>query len=97
MMKSVSISTTSCNWLIINRTPDFVSNGTILLHLHNSYVQIRSGEYEGLASKLTDPAWAPDFGPAEFVPSWGGTVTGVRKFLIAYNVNMIATKEQAHR
>lgn len=41
--------------------------------------------------------WAPDFGPAEFVPSWGATVTGARKFLIAYNVNLISTKEQAHR
>lgn len=39
----------------------------------------------------------PDFGPALFVPSWGATVTGARKFLIAYNVNLISTKEQAHR
>jgi len=45
--------------------------------------------------KLAD--WSPDFGPALFVPSWGATVTGARKFLIAYNVNLIATKEQAHR
>ena len=41
--------------------------------------------------------WEPDFGKAKFVPSWGGTVTGVRKFLIAYNINMVSTKEQAHR
>lgn len=41
--------------------------------------------------------WAPDFGPALFVPSWGATVTGARKFLVAYNVNLIGTKEQAHR
>ena len=45
--------------------------------------QIRSGEYEGLEEKLKDSKWAPDFGQAAFVPSWGGTVTGVRKFLIA--------------
>ena len=43
------------------------------------------------------PEWAPDFGEATFVPSWGATVTGVRKFLIAYNINMLSTKEQAHR
>jgi len=59
--------------------------------------QIRAGEYEGLEEKLKDDKWAPDFGPARFVPSWGGTVTGVRKFLIAYNVNLLSTKEQAHR
>ena len=50
-----------------------------------------------MEEKLKKPEWAPDFGEAKFVPSWGGTVTGVRKFLIAYNVNMVCTKEQAHR
>lgn len=59
--------------------------------------QIRAGEYEGLEEKLKDEKWAPDFGTIKFVPSWGGTVTGVRKFLIAYNINMLSTKEQAHR
>jgi len=59
--------------------------------------QIRSGEYEGLAEKLQNPEWAPNFGEAKFVPSWGATVTGVRKFLIAYNINLVSTKEQAHR
>lgn len=47
--------------------------------------------------QLKRDEWAPDFGPALFVPSWGATVTGARKFLIAYNVNLISTKEQAHR
>ncbi|KYQ90707.1 formimidoyltransferase-cyclodeaminase [Tieghemostelium lacteum] len=59
--------------------------------------QIRQGEYEGLKEKLKDPQWKPDFGPTEFVPSYGGTVTGARYFLIAYNVNILGTKEQAHR
>lgn len=58
---------------------------------------IRVGEYEALPEKLKHEEWAPDFGPATFVPSWGATVTGARKFLIAYNVNLIGTKEQAHR
>jgi glutamate formiminotransferase/formiminotetrahydrofolate cyclodeaminase len=59
--------------------------------------QIRAGEYEGLAEKLARPEWRPDFGPASFLPKWGATVTGARNFLIAYNVNLLATKEQAHR
>uniref|UniRef100_A0A2P2HYZ0 Formimidoyltransferase-cyclodeaminase n=1 Tax=Hirondellea gigas TaxID=1518452 RepID=A0A2P2HYZ0_9CRUS len=59
--------------------------------------QIRAGEYEGLSDKLQQKEWEPDYGAATFVPRWGATVTGVRKFLIAYNINMIATKEQAHR
>jgi glutamate formiminotransferase len=36
-------------------------------------------------------------GPAEFIPSWGATCVGARKFLIAYNINLLGTKEQAHR
>ncbi|TDG96015.1 hypothetical protein EPR50_G00235050 [Perca flavescens] len=58
---------------------------------------VRAGEYEALPDKLKLADWSPDFGPAEFVPSWGATVTGARKFLIAFNVNVIGTKEQAHR
>ena len=49
---------------------------------------IRKGEYEGLAEKLNDRAWKPDYGDAVFNPRSGTTVTGARKFLIAYNVNL---------
>lgn len=59
--------------------------------------QIRDGEYEGIAEKIIKPEWKPDFGPAQFIPEWGATVTGARFFLIAYNVNILSTKEQAHR
>ena len=59
--------------------------------------QVRQGEYEGLAERLQEERWKPDFGPAEFIPEWGATVTGARKFLIAYNVNILGTSNQAHR
>ncbi|XP_054667564.1 formimidoyltransferase-cyclodeaminase isoform X3 [Grus americana] len=58
---------------------------------------IRAGEYEALPEKLAKPEWAPDFGPPTFVPHWGATVTGARTFLIAYNINLMCTKELAHR
>ncbi|TVR69858.1 MAG: glutamate formimidoyltransferase [Spirochaetaceae bacterium] len=58
---------------------------------------IRSGEYEGIREKIGKKEWTPDFGPAEFVPRSGATVTGARFFLIAYNVNLLGTKNQAHR
>ena len=54
----------------------------------------REGEYEGLAAKLVDPAWKPDFGPAEFtdaVAKTGATAIAARDFLIAYNVNLNST------
>jgi glutamate formiminotransferase/formiminotetrahydrofolate cyclodeaminase len=62
-----------------------------------SLKDIRVGEYEGLSDRITRPAWKPDYGPAEFVPGWGATAVGARFFLIAYNVNVLGTKEQAHR
>ena len=52
---------------------------------------VRAGEYEGLADKLADPAWHPDYGPAAFVPRSGATVIGARPFLVAYNVNLNTT------
>lgn len=60
-------------------------------------VNLREGEYEGLAERLQDPRWRPDFGPIEFVPEWGITATGARKFFIAYNINILGTHNQAHR
>ena len=49
---------------------------------------IRRGEFEGLAAKMTHPAWAPDFGPAAPHPSAGAAVIGARMPLIAYNINL---------
>ena len=47
--------------------------------------------------QLNDEKWKPDYGPSTFVPSWGASIVGARNFLIAYNVNIMGTKEQAHR
>lgn len=58
---------------------------------------IRDGEYEALEERLTDEKWKPDFGPEDFVPEWGITATGARMFLIAYNVNILGSSNQAHR
>ncbi len=52
---------------------------------------IRSGEYEAMASKLKDPEWKPDYGPGEFNPKSGTTAVGARDFLVAYNVNLNTT------
>lgn len=49
---------------------------------------VRKGEYEALPNKLSDPAWRPDFGPAQFNAKSGATVIGARPFLIAYNVSL---------
>ncbi|MBN2017605.1 MAG: glutamate formimidoyltransferase [Candidatus Cloacimonetes bacterium] len=49
---------------------------------------IRQGEFEGLAKKLENPHWKPDFGPAKCHEKAGGLVTGAREFLIAYNIDL---------
>ena len=54
-----------------------------------TWPRIREGEYEGLAEKLRDPRWKPDFGPARFNRQLGGHASiGAREFLIAYNVTL---------
>ena len=49
---------------------------------------IRRGEFEGLAARMRNPEWAPDFGPAAPHPSAGAVVIGARMPLIAYNINL---------
>ncbi len=53
-----------------------------------SLAYIRAGEYEGLAEKLKNKEFKPDFGKAVFNKKAGATVIGAREFLIAYNVNL---------
>jgi glutamate formiminotransferase len=49
---------------------------------------IRKGQFEGMAAKIKQPQWKPDFGPAKIHPSAGVTAMGARMPLVAYNVNL---------
>ena len=53
---------------------------------------IRRGEFEGLAAKMAQPGWAPDYGPASPHPSAGATAIGARMPLIAYNINLATNR-----
>jgi glutamate formiminotransferase/formiminotetrahydrofolate cyclodeaminase len=71
----------------------FYENAAKTEHRKN-LANCRSGEYEGLAKKLSDPEWKPDFGSAEFndnVAKTGAIAISARDFLIAYNVNLNTT------
>lgn len=57
--------------------------------------EVRRGEYEGLAAKLGDPDWQPDFGPAAFNARSGATIIGAREFLVAYNITLNSA-DKAH-
>ncbi|XP_067005127.2 formimidoyltransferase-cyclodeaminase [Anabrus simplex] len=77
--------------------PVFLYGAAAKREYRKTVPQIRAGEYEGLERKLSDDRWRPDYGPCEFRPRWGASMVGARSFLIAYNINLISTKEQAHR
>lgn len=68
--------------------PVFLYEEAATSQSRRNLADIRRGEFEGLSTKLADPAWQPDFGPAVPHPSAGATVIGARMPLIAFNVNL---------
>lgn len=60
--------------------------------------KVRKGQFEGMAEKVKDPDWIPDFGGQRIHPTGGAVCVGARPPLIAYNINLgtenleIATK-----
>ncbi|WP_321495124.1 glutamate formimidoyltransferase [uncultured Desulfobacter sp.] len=77
--------------------PVYLYEKSAVLDYRRKLPQIREGQYEALPGRIVQEKWKPDFGPAKFIPQWGATVTGARFFLIAYNVNLLGTPNQAHR
>lgn len=57
-------------------------------HLSN----IRRGGVNGVAHRMKQAAWRPDFGPDQPHPSAGVTAIGARPILIAYNVNLASNR-----
>jgi len=47
---------------------------------------VRRGQFEGLAERLAQAEWAPDFGPPAPHPTAGAVAVGARDLLVAYNV-----------
>lgn len=49
---------------------------------------VRRGQFEGMAEKMTKPEWKCDFGETQPHPTAGVTAVGCRPFLVAFNVNL---------
>lgn len=49
---------------------------------------IRKGQFEGMAKKVLEDDWHPDFGGNRINPTAGVTAVGVRAPLVAYNINL---------
>ena len=54
--------------------------------------EVRRGGVAGVAHRMQQPAWRPDFGPDAPHPSAGATAIGARPILIAYNVNLATNR-----
>ncbi len=50
--------------------------------------KVRKGQYEGMAEKLKEEEWQPDFGPNTLNVKAGVTAVGARAPLVAFNVNL---------
>jgi glutamate formiminotransferase len=46
---------------------------------------VRRAGYDGVAERLKDPRWRPDYGPLELDPRMGAVAVGARPFLVAFN------------
>jgi glutamate formiminotransferase len=49
---------------------------------------IRKGQFEGMAAKVLEEQWHPDFGGNRIHPSAGVVAVGARQPLIAFNINL---------
>ena len=49
---------------------------------------IRKGQFEGMAEKVLEEQWHPDFGGNRIHPSAGVVAVGARQPLIAFNINL---------
>ena len=49
---------------------------------------IRKGQFEGMAEKVLEDQWHPDFGGNRIHPSAGVVAVGARQPLIAFNINL---------
>ncbi|MFN4181672.1 MAG: glutamate formimidoyltransferase [bacterium] len=66
--------------------PVYLYEEAATAHYRKNLADIRKGEFEGLAEKMMDPLWKPDYGPERPHPSAGASVVGAREILIAYNI-----------
>ncbi len=49
---------------------------------------VRKGQFEGMAEKVKDNLWIPDFGGQRIHPTGGVVAVGARPPLIAFNINL---------
>ena len=72
----------------VHKLPVFMYEESATRPQRRNLATIRKGQFEGMAEKLKDSTWHPDYGPAVIHPTAGVTAIGARMPLVAYNVNL---------
>lgn len=72
--------------------PVFLYEEAAVRDERRSLSDIRRGGVDGVALRMTQDAWQPDFGPGRPHPTAGATAMGARPILIAFNVNLASNR-----
>lgn len=70
------------------RMPVFLYESSASAPHRQNLAAVRKGQFEGMAEKVLQPEWEPDFGGRTIHPTAGTVAVGVRPFLVAYNINL---------
>ena len=68
--------------------PFFLYEKSATASHRENLANIRKGQFEGMAEKMLDSMWKPDFGPETIHPTGGVTAIGARMPLVAFNINL---------
>jgi glutamate formiminotransferase len=68
--------------------PVFLYEASATAPHRENLAAIRKGQFEGMAEKVKEPEWEPDFGGRTIHPTAGVVAVGARAPLIAFNINL---------
>jgi len=68
--------------------PVFLYEASASAPHRQNLASVRKGQFEGMAEKVKDADWIPDFGGRRINPTGGVVAVGARRILIAYNINL---------
>ena len=68
--------------------PVFLYEHSATSEHRRNLAKVRKGQFEGMAEKVKDPEWIPDFGGQRIHPTAGTVAIGARAPLVAFNINL---------
>ena len=68
--------------------PVFLYEASASAPHRENLASVRKGQFEGMAQKVLEPQWEPDFGGRTIHPTAGVVAVGARAPLIAFNINL---------